>query len=66
LLKPANRQSKGTRRTALDRMKMREVPKNRPNLHIKQAEAVDLVLEPIEHAQRHAGYPSKPDATSKQ
>ena len=32
---------------ALYRVKMREVLENQPNLHIKQAEAVDLVLEPI-------------------
>jgi tRNA uridine 5-carboxymethylaminomethyl modification enzyme len=31
----------------LYRVKMREVLENQPNLHIKQAEAVDLVLEPI-------------------
>jgi len=37
----------------LYRVKMREVLENQPNLHIKQAEAVDLVLEPIEGAQEH-------------
>ena len=36
---------------ALYRVKMREVLENQPNLHIKQAEAVDLVLaEPAESA----------------
>jgi tRNA uridine 5-carboxymethylaminomethyl modification enzyme len=39
---------------ALYRVKMREVLENQPNLHIKQAEAVDLVLE-------NAGAPSVPD-----
>jgi tRNA uridine 5-carboxymethylaminomethyl modification enzyme len=34
----------------LYRVKMREVLENQPNLHIKQAEAVDLVLEPIADA----------------
>jgi tRNA uridine 5-carboxymethylaminomethyl modification enzyme len=39
---------------ALYRVKMREVLENQPNLHIKQAEAVDLVLE-------HAGaMPDRP------
>ncbi len=33
---------------ALYRVKMREVLENQPNLHIKQAEAVDLVLEESE------------------
>jgi tRNA uridine 5-carboxymethylaminomethyl modification enzyme len=37
----------------LYRVKMREVLENQPNLHIKQAEAVDLVLEPIEGAAEH-------------
>jgi len=37
----------------LYRVKMREVLENQPNLHIKQAEAVDLVLEPIAGAQEH-------------
>jgi tRNA uridine 5-carboxymethylaminomethyl modification enzyme len=32
---------------ALYRVKMREVLENQPNLHIKQAEAVDLVIEEI-------------------
>src|SRR5277367_6873432 len=32
---------------ALYRVKMREVLENQPNLHIKQAEAIDLVLERI-------------------
>jgi len=40
---------------ALYRVKMREVLENQPNLHIKQAEAVDLVLE-------EAGAPHLPDA----
>ncbi len=37
----------------LYRVKMREVLENQPNLHIKQAEAVDLVLEPIPDAEPH-------------
>src|ERR1700728_3249200 len=37
----------------LYRVKMREVLENQPNLHIKQAEAVDLVLEPIADATEH-------------
>jgi len=37
----------------LYRVKMREVLENQPNLHIKQAEAVGLVLEPIEGAAEH-------------
>src|ERR1700735_3685730 len=37
----------------LYRVKMREVLENQPNLHIKQAEAVDLVLEHIEGAAEH-------------
>src|SRR5471030_1455680 len=35
---------------ALYRVKMREVLENQPNLHIKQAEAVDLIVEPAELA----------------
>ena len=43
---------------ALYRVKMREVLENQPNLHIKQAEAVDLVLEePAELAE--LGKPQK-------
>jgi tRNA uridine 5-carboxymethylaminomethyl modification enzyme len=38
---------------ALYRVKMREVLENQSNLHIKQAEAVDLVLEPILGAEPH-------------
>ena len=41
---------------ALYRVKMREVLENQPNLHIKQAEAVDLVLE------ENPGAPHLPDA----
>jgi tRNA uridine 5-carboxymethylaminomethyl modification enzyme len=41
----------------LYRVKMREVLENQPNLHIKQAEAVDLVLEDL-------GGPHLPDALS--
>ena len=37
----------------LYRVKMREVLENQPNLHIKQAEAVDLVLEPIKDVPEH-------------
>jgi tRNA uridine 5-carboxymethylaminomethyl modification enzyme len=37
----------------LYRVKMREVLENQPNLHIKQAEAVDLALEPIKDAAEH-------------
>ena len=37
----------------LYRVKMREVLENQPNLHIKQAEAVDLVLEEISNAAKH-------------
>src|SRR6202051_1875367 len=40
---------------ALYRVKMREVLENQPNLHIKQAEACDLVLEEL-------GAPYLPDA----
>src|ERR1700722_7064390 len=35
------------------RVKMREGLENQPNLHIKQAEAVDLVVEPIEGTAEH-------------
>ena len=38
---------------ALYRVKMREILENQPNLHIKQAEAVDLVLEDIPNAAEH-------------
>ena len=38
---------------ALYRVKMREVLENQPNLHIKQAEACDLILEPIAGAEAH-------------
>jgi tRNA uridine 5-carboxymethylaminomethyl modification enzyme len=37
----------------LYRVKMREVLENQPNLHIKQAEAVDLVLEEVETGAPH-------------
>ncbi len=40
---------------ALYRVKMREVLENQPNLHIKQAEAIDLLLEEL-------GAPYLPDA----
>lgn len=48
----------------LYRVKMREVLENQPNLHIKQAEAVDLVLEQIPAAsnQENAGAPPSPGA----
>ncbi len=38
---------------ALYRVKMREVLENQRNLHIKQAEACDLILEPIAGAEAH-------------
>jgi tRNA uridine 5-carboxymethylaminomethyl modification enzyme len=44
---------------ALYRVKMREVLENQPNLHIKQAEAVDLVLE-------DAGAPYLPDVLGRE
>jgi len=49
---------------ALYRVKMREVLENQPNLHIKQAEAVDLVLEenPDTPNQENEGAPYLPDA----
>jgi tRNA uridine 5-carboxymethylaminomethyl modification enzyme len=45
----------------LYRVKMREVLENQPNLHIKQGEAVDLVLEETE-----AGAPHLPGALSRE
>jgi tRNA uridine 5-carboxymethylaminomethyl modification enzyme len=45
----------------LYRVKMREVLENQPNLHIKQAEAVDLVLEETE-----AGAPHLPGALGRE
>jgi tRNA uridine 5-carboxymethylaminomethyl modification enzyme len=44
---------------ALYRVKMREVLESQPNLHIKQAEAVDLVVE-------NAGAPHLPDALGRE
>ncbi len=48
---------------ALYRVKMREVLESQPNLFIKQAEVVDLLLEPITPA-TEPGAPSSPAASS--
>ncbi len=41
---------------ALYRVKMREVLEAQPNLFIKQAEAVDLILEPVDSALKGTGF----------
>jgi tRNA uridine 5-carboxymethylaminomethyl modification enzyme len=50
----------------LYRVKMREVLENQPNLHIKQAEAVDLVLQDAGVPKKDLGAPSVPDVLGRE